>query len=124
MVCHDEQTKEWLAARVPTLAAWDDSRLTTVELEGLPTYKRVLAWFPGPVEDTERYMTPLCRLNRVLDPKHWRVYERREETNGVRLVLSIDTASVAVLEKLKWKPFRGVAQAVFSLPGAKSEGKN
>jgi hypothetical protein len=39
-------------------------------------------------------------------------------------VLSIDTASVAVLEGLKWRPFSGVAQAVFSLPGAKPEGKN
>jgi hypothetical protein len=39
MVCHDEQTKEWLAARVPTLAAWEGSRLTTVGLEALPTYK-------------------------------------------------------------------------------------
>jgi hypothetical protein len=39
-------------------------------------------------------------------------------------VLSIDTASVAVLEGLKWRPFSGVAQAVFSHPGAKPEGKN
>jgi hypothetical protein len=50
MVCHDEQTKDWLAARVPTLEAWEGSRLTTVGLEALPAYKRVLAWFPGPVE--------------------------------------------------------------------------
>jgi hypothetical protein len=37
MACHDEQTKDWLAARVPTLAAWEGSRLTTVGLEALPT---------------------------------------------------------------------------------------
>jgi hypothetical protein len=76
------------------------------------------------VEDTDRYMTRLRRLNPGLDPRHWRVYERREETNGVHLVLSIDTASVAVLERLKWRPFSGVAQAVFSLLGAKPDGKN
>jgi hypothetical protein len=101
MVCHDEQTKDWLAARVPTLAAWEGSRLTTVGLEALPTYKRVLAWFPGPVEDTERYLLQLRKLNQGLATRHWRVYERREEANGVRLVLSIDTASVTVLEGLK-----------------------
>jgi hypothetical protein len=118
MVCHDEQTKDWLAARVPTLAAWEGSTLTTMGLEGLPTYKTILAWFPGPVEDTERYLLRLHKLNRDLGTGHWRVYERREEANGVRLVLSINIAYVAVLEGLKWRPFSGVTQAVFYLPGA------
>jgi hypothetical protein len=39
-------------------------------------------------------------------------------------VLSIDIASVVVLEESKWRTFSGVAQAVFSLLGAKPEGKN
>ena len=47
------------------------------------------------------------------------MYERREESNGVRLVLSIDTASVSVLEG----SFSGVERATLSLLGAKSEGK-
>ena len=46
----------------------------------------------GPVEDTEWYLLWLHRLNRGMDTRHWRVYERKEEPNGVRLVLSIDTA--------------------------------
>jgi hypothetical protein len=69
-------------------------------------------------------MTRLCRLNQGLDPRHWRVYERKEKANGVCLVLSIDTPSIAVLERMKWWPFSGVAQAVFSLPGVKLVGKN
>jgi hypothetical protein len=50
MVCHDESIKDWLAARVPTLVG---SRLKLVGLDALPTYKRVVAWFPGPAEDAE-----------------------------------------------------------------------
>jgi hypothetical protein len=50
-------------------------------------------------------------------------YARREESNGVRLALSIDAASSSVLERLRWMPFSGVGQATFSLLGAKSEGK-
>jgi hypothetical protein len=65
----------------------------------------------------------LRRPNRRLDTRNWRVYERREESNGVRLVPSIDTASVTALEGLKWRPFCGVKQAVFSLRSAKLEGK-
>jgi hypothetical protein len=50
------------------------------------------------------------------------VYECREESNGVRLVLSIDETS-KVLEGLKWRRFSGVGQATFSLLGVKPKGK-
>ena len=123
MVCQDESTKDWLAARVPSLVAWEGSRLKLVGLDALPTYKRVVAWFLGPAEDVERYLLRLRRLNQGLDTRHWRVYERKEESNGVQLVLSIDMASVTVLERLKWRPFSGVGQATFSLLGVKPEGK-
>ena len=119
MVCQDMDTKEWLERQAPTMAAWEGSRLKVVGLDALPTYKRVVAWFPGPVEDTERLLLWLRRLNRGLDTENWRVYERREEPNGVRLVLSVDAASVTVLEGLRWRSFSGVGQAVFSLLGAK-----
>jgi hypothetical protein len=123
MVCHDESTKDWLAVRLPSLASWEGSRLKLVGLDALPTYKRVVAWFPGPAEDTERYLLRLRRLNQGLDTRHWRVYERKEESNRVRLVLSINTASVTALERLRWRPFSGVGQATFSLLGIKPEGK-
>jgi len=123
MVCQDEKSRDWLAAKVPTLVAWEDSRLKVVGLEALPTFKRVAAWFPGSAEDTERCFSRLRRLKLGLDTGQWRVYERREDPNRVRLVLSIDAASATVLEGLRWRPFGGVGQAVFSLLGAKPEGR-
>ena len=74
MVCQDELTKDWLAARVHSLAAWEGSRLKLVGLDALPTYKRVGALFPGPAEDAERYLLRLRRLNQGLDTRHWRDY--------------------------------------------------
>jgi hypothetical protein len=50
-------------------------------------------------------------------------YERREETNGVRFVFSIDQTSVAAPERMEWRSFSGVGQATFRLLGAKTEGK-
>jgi hypothetical protein len=123
MICHDESTKEWLAAKAPSMVAWEGSRLKVVGLDALPTYKRVVAWFLGPMEATERYLLQLRRLNRGLDTSNWRVYERKEEVNGVCLVLRIDTASITVLEGLRWRPFSGVGQATFTLLGTKPEGK-
>ena len=54
MVCYDEATKDWLPARVPALSVWEGSRLMLVGLDAHPTYRSVLAWFPGPAEDAER----------------------------------------------------------------------
>ena len=122
-VCQDEETRDWLGREVPKMNAWEGSRLGMVGLEALPTYKRVVAWFPGPAEDTERLFARLRRLNRGLETNQWRVYERKEEPRGVRLVLSIDSQSADTLERLKWRPFSGTGQAVFSLLGAKPEGK-
>ena len=68
MVCQDEPTRDWLAEKIPT--AWEGSRLKVVSMDALPTFKRVAAWFPGPVEDTERLLTWLRRLNRGLDTRN------------------------------------------------------
>jgi len=73
------------------------------------------------MEDMERYVLWLRRL--TLDTGHWRVYERMDEPNGICLVFSIDTASIAALERMGWRPFSGVGQAIASLLGAKPEGK-
>jgi hypothetical protein len=70
MVCQDKETSEWLAARVPTLVAWQGSRLKTVDLDTLPTCKRVVTWFLGPVEDTGWYICQLYSLNQGLDTRH------------------------------------------------------
>ena len=72
-----------------------------MSLHAIPTYKRVEAWFLGPAEDTERYLLRLRRLSQGLHTRHWRVYECKEESNGVCLVHSIDAASVTVLERLR-----------------------
>jgi len=123
MVCHNQATKDWWTAMVHTLTAWEGSRLKLVGLDALPTYRRVVAWFPGLAEDAEWYLLWLCRLNQGLDNRYWRVYERGEESSGVRPMLSIDAASVKVLEGLKRRPFSGMGQATFSLLGVKPEGK-
>jgi hypothetical protein len=62
--------------------------------DSLPTYKRVVACFPGPVEVNERHFQRLRRLNRGLDTCEWWVNERGTEPIGVRLVLIINSSSV------------------------------
>jgi hypothetical protein len=77
VVCLDKETKDWLGRAVPKMNVGEGSKLRMVGLEALPTYKRVVAWFPGPREDTERLFQRLRRLNRGLDTSQWRVYESK-----------------------------------------------
>ena len=63
MVCQDVPTMVWLTSKVPTLEGWEGSRLNVVGLDALPTFKRVAAWFPGPVEDMERCFSRFHWLN-------------------------------------------------------------
>jgi hypothetical protein len=123
VVCLNEERKDLLGREVSKMNVGEGSKLRIVGLEALPTYKRVVAWFLGPGEDTERLFQRLRRLNRGLDTSQWRVYERKEEPKGVCVVLSIDSQSVTTLEGLKWSPFSGVGQAVLSLLGVKPAGK-
>jgi hypothetical protein len=117
------ETRDWLDSKVLTLTAWEGSRLKMMGLDALPTHKRVVAWFPGPVEDTWLYFQRLCRLNQGLDANHWRIYELKKGPNGVHLWLSTDTTSVIVLERMGWRPFSGMGQAIFSLLGVQPEGR-
>jgi hypothetical protein len=74
MVCQDQETCDWLARSVPTLTAWEGSRFKVVEMDALPTFKRVTALFLDPLEDTETLFKRLRRLNRGLETKQWHVY--------------------------------------------------
>jgi hypothetical protein len=47
----------------------------------------------------------------------------QEEPNGVRLVLSVDSSSIAVPEELGWRSYSGVGHTVFSFLGVKPEGR-
>jgi hypothetical protein len=124
VVCLDEETKEWLGRELPKMNVREGSKLRMVGLEALPTYKRVVAWFPGPRKDMERLFQRLRRLSRGLDASQWRVPESKEKPKGVRLVLSIDSEYVTRREGLKWRPFRVVGQAVFSLLGLIQKGRS
>jgi hypothetical protein len=78
------------------MKAWKGSRLKKVGLEILPTYKRVAAWFPDPPEDTESLFQRLRRLNRGVNTGQGRLYERRKEPKGIRLVVSIDSPAIHI----------------------------
>jgi len=78
----------------------------------LPTCKRVVEYFSSPVEDTGCYLQRLRRLNRGFDTNNSRVYERKEEPNGVHLVFSIVCKSITALERQGWRSFSGVCRAV------------
>ena len=85
VVCQDEETRDWLGSEVPKMNAWEGSRLRMVGLEALPTYKRVVAWFPSPAEDTERLLLRLRILNRGWKPANGEYMSARRNLVGSTL---------------------------------------
>jgi hypothetical protein len=121
MVCEDESSKDWLAAQIPDLVLREGgSRLKIVGMDALPTYKRMLAWFSGPPVENDVLLRRLRRQNDGIDTRQWRVYERRAEPRGVRLVLSMDSPSVATISSRGNRLFCGTAQAVFTPLGVQT----
>jgi hypothetical protein len=74
------------------------------------------------VEDTENLFRWLHRLNQGLDTEQWRIMSARRNSVGTDLCSAL-IRHVAALERMDWKPFSGKGQAIFSLVGAKPEGK-
>ena len=56
MVYHGEMTKNWFTYMVPTLLNGEGSRLKSAGRDALPTYRRAVAWFPGPTKDADQYL--------------------------------------------------------------------
>jgi hypothetical protein len=79
VICHDEETQNWLCSNVTYLKVWEGSRLKFMGLETLPNHKRVVAWFPGPEKDTQCCFQRLSKLNQGQNTSQWGVYERKEE---------------------------------------------
>jgi hypothetical protein len=101
-VCQDEETRDWLGTEIPKMNAWEGSRLRMVGLEALPTDKRVVVWFPGTAEDTERLFARIRRLNRGLETNQWRVYERKEEPRGSALCSALISS-----RQRRWRGWSG-----------------
>lgn len=94
-MCQDKEIRNWLDSNVSALKEQDGSRLKVMGLEALLTYKEWLLGFQRPVEDTERYLQRLRRLNQGLNTSQWRVYESKEESDGFCTFLNTDPSSVA-----------------------------
>jgi hypothetical protein len=103
MVCQNHETREWLVWLVPNITTWESFTFNVVGLKALLTYKRIVAWFPDPVKNTETLFMCRGRLNWCLGTAHRRTHVRREEPNMFRTVLSIDQESITALEVMEWR---------------------
>lgn len=115
MVCHDEETQNWLSSNVSPLTVWEGSRLKMAGLEALSIHKRVVAWFPGSAEDTKRYFQRLRRLNQGLNTSQWGVYERKvEQTRSALCSASIHLPSLHPGDEVASVQRRGAGEILLS----------
>lgn len=114
-VCEDQNTVDWLGKQVPNMTPWEGSRLAVVGMEALPTFKKVALWIPGPSATTPVFFDRLERLNTGLRTGAWRVWERRNATAGVRLIVSMDASTVELLGARGMRLYCGAGMATVTL---------
>ncbi|XP_068085539.1 uncharacterized protein [Anabrus simplex] len=119
IIAENNETVAWLSSLVTGIQPWEGARLTIVGMDKLLSYKRVMVWIPGQPKDNNVLLGRMARQNHGLNPASWRVYDRKEEKRGVRLVVSMDSREV---EKVVGKKiFCGVHVATFTLVEGKRD---
>lgn len=89
VTCKDEATADWAIAQVPELKPWDGAALCSL------AFVKVTAVLPNSVNFTdESNMTVIKRSNPKMNFDKWKVLSRIKEGTDVKLVLSVDPASV------------------------------
>ncbi|KAJ8952336.1 hypothetical protein NQ318_017230 [Aromia moschata] len=83
MTCANEATALWLRGEIGNLTGlWEDAALIAVEAKELPKRPKVLAFFPGPVEQEEKVRTRLGKQNPDLRVGGWILLSRKTEGEG------------------------------------------
>lgn len=112
--CANQHTHDWLAATIPGLKPWPEAKLKLVEGENIPKPKVGVVWIPG-IQTTEKILGRLSTQNTGLNTDKWRVLQRKDDTKGQTLTVSIDEESYNSLKKQNNKAFLNFGMVTFRI---------
>lgn len=104
ITCGNQTTADWLIATMGEIRPWEGASLKAVMGEDLPRIQILVGYFPDSAKDTnENVFRYLERQNDPVNTKAWRVIGRLVEKDTLRLTLSIDCNSAAVLKGVNFR---------------------
>ena len=114
----DRHSRDWILEMAVSAHPLPEHELEAIELSKIVRLQRAMLWIQG------KWTPPLPMVfkrlevqNPGLNTRHWRVYDRKDEPKGLRLVLGVDEASVEVLRGLNFRPYLRLDRAHLTLLG-------
>lgn len=114
----DEFSFNWLIAKAPLINVWHGFVIKACSAADIPKIKKALLWIPGKkLLPTAELLNRLEKVNPSLGCKTWRVFSRKEETHGCRLLIGFEETWLESLLALKMKPFWSTVRAQITMIG-------
>ena len=112
----DKHSRDWILEMAVSAHPLPGHELEAIELSKIVRLQRAMLWIQG------KWTAPLPMVfkrlemqNPGLNTRQWRVYYRKDEPKGLRLVMGVDEASIEVLRGTNFRPYLRLDRAHFSL---------
>lgn len=125
VTCNDLGSCNWLLTNVPNLKIWENTKMACIMAKDIPKLTKGLLWLPGRQKlSNEEILKRLEKQNRELNTTSWRIFSRKEEDHGIRLLVGIDKKSEDILCLKENRPQWTTCRAQFTPIELMSKRKN
>ncbi|KAJ8961489.1 hypothetical protein NQ318_014737 [Aromia moschata] len=116
-------SRDWLFRSLNDIRPWSDVRLVALDPQTL-RLRRALVWVPGKKQLPDKNtLSVLEKQNPGLACSKWKVWSRKEEPQGLGLVVGIDEKSIPTLERLDFQPYFSATRARVTLTARHTKSK-
>lgn len=122
----NEFSYQWLLSNAVAIDAGPELLLNAIPASQIPKLKKVLLWLPGRKRLPEaEILIRLGKVNPTISCGEWRVFSRKDEPHGCRLLVGVDEASYGQLKaldmKFYWSTVRGQVTPVDEMKATNTE---
>lgn len=102
----DDFSFQWILSNASKMSIWPECSLIAIPAKDIPRLVKGLLWLPGrkPIPSQELLLR-LGKLNPTLLCEKWRVFSRKNESHGVRVLVGFEESGLAALKEVDMKPF-------------------
>lgn len=102
----DDFSYQWLLTNAVNVDIGQGFPLKLMPAREIPKLKKILLWLPGRriLPDAE-ILVRFGKANPSISCKEWRVFSRKDEPHGCRLLVGVDEASFGNLQAVHLKPY-------------------
>lgn len=106
VTAENEFSFEWLLSYAVNIEIGKGSCLKVMPASQIPKLKKIVLWLPGRKRLPEAEMLfRLGKANPTMSCSEWRVFSRKDEVHGCRLLIGVDEATFAKLQAVNMKPY-------------------